>query len=331
MTSLDRSKDDWRLTDTGRWVRAVSRLRALIETTKPGIVRLVTITAMVGFAVAATAPAPSDGHSLTGWSLAWAGIIASIGTAMAAAGANSINQWMERDRDALMPRTQKRPLPEDRLAPMSVLTLGVTLSILGTALLLMLPSVWPAILAAACVLVYVFAYTPLKLISPWSTYVGTIPGALPPLIGWAAGSVDHGVGALLQPAGLSLVAIMLVWQMPHSLALAWMYKDDYAKGGYRLLPVVTPDGKQTAWHAWFWTLVLVPVTLVPAYYLPDRVGIVYVVLAVLTGAAFVHAGWKFFRARDRASARRLFFVSIIQLPLLFVALVGEAMVRMLVR
>jgi protoheme IX farnesyltransferase len=135
----------------------------------------------------------------------------------------------------------------------------------------------------------------------------------------------------VDPAGLSLVAIMLVWQMPHSLALAWMYKDDYAKGGYRLLPVVTPDGTQTAWHAWFWTLALVPVTLLPAYFLSERVGIVYIALAAITGAFFVHAGWKFFKARDRASARRLFFVSIIQLPLLFAALVGETLVRMMLR
>ena len=202
---------------------------------------------------------------------------------------------------------------------------------MDTALLLVLPTLWPAILAATCVLVYVFVYTPLKLISPWSTYVGTIPGALPPLIGWTAASVGSGTDALLHPAGLSLVAIMLVWQMPHSLALAWMYKDDYAKGGYRLLPVVTPDGTQTAWHAWFWTLVLVPVTLLPAYFLPDRVGVVYVAIAAITGAVFVYAGWKFFRVRDRATARRLFFVSIIQLPLLFVALVGEAIVRMAIR
>ena len=326
MTSLERATEHWRQTGTPPGT-AVSRLRSLVETTTPGIVRLVTITAMVGFAVAATAP----GHTLSGWPLLWAGLIASLGTALAAAGANSINQWMERGRDALMPRTQKRPLPEDRLTPRSVLSFGIVLATVGTAILLVLPSVFPAVLAATCVLVYVFAYTPLKLITPWSTYVGTIPGALPPLIGWTAGSIDHGLSAVLDPAGLSLVAIMLVWQMPHSLALAWMYKDDYAKGGYRLLPVVTPDGTQTAWHAWFWTIVLFPVTLLPAYFLPDRLGVVYIALAALTSAFFVHAGWKFFKARDRASARRLFFVSIIQLPLLFVALVGEGLVRMAMR
>lgn len=318
MTSVDRPNLDWRL--------AASPVRALIETTKPGIVRLVTITSMVGFALAATAPAVT----LAWWTILLQGLISAIGTALSAAGANSINQWMERTRDALMQRTQRRPLPQDRIAPRSVLILGITLSIVGCALLLILPSIWPAILGATCVLVYVFAYTPLKVISPWSTYVGTIPGGLPPLIGFTALASTHGLATILDPLGLSLVAIMLVWQMPHSLALAWMYKDDYAKGGYRLLPVVTPDGAQTAWHAWIWTLVLIPVSLLPAYFEPTRIGVVYIALACLTNAAFVHAGWKFFRTRDRATARRLFFVSIIQLPLLFAALVGEALVRVLI-
>lgn len=297
-------------------------VRALIESTKPGIVRLVTITAMVGFALGAVL------RPWKTWDVLIALFAALLGTALSAAGANAINQYIERGRDALMPRTQRRPLPTARVSPAAVLVLGITLSIIGCGVLLALLPDWsPAFLAAACVVSYIFFYTPLKTRTPWATYVGTIPGALPPLIGWTAASVSSGWDAMLEPAGLSLVAIMLAWQMPHSLALAWMYKDDYAKGGYRLLPVVTPDGVQTAWHVAIWTVLLIPATLAPAYFMPTRLGFAYLALAVVTGAFFVAAAAKFFRVRDRATARKLFIVSVIQLPILFVGMVGEAMVR----
>ncbi len=298
-------------------------LRAVFETTKPGIVRLVTITSLVGFALAASVRAGETS------ALYMAGLLSTLGTALSAAGANAINQWMERDRDALMTRTQKRPLPTRRVVPRAVLLAGLALSALGIGVLLFLPTWLPAALSLTCVLTYTLAYTPLKLRTPWATYAGTIPGALPPLIGWTAASAS--VSAGLHPAGLSLVALMVAWQMPHSLALAWMYKDDYAKGGYRLLPVVTATGRQTAWHSMVWAIVLVPAALAPAYFFRDRLGPVYAALAILTCLPFVHAAWRFLRLQDRASARRLFFVSIIQLPILFIAMVGEAMVRKIVQ
>ncbi len=298
---------------------AATTLHAVFETTKPGIVRLVTITSLVGFALAASARA---------WdtqALLFAGVLSTLGTALSAAGANAINQWMERDRDALMTRTQKRPLPTRRVVPGAVLIAGLALSALGVGVLLCLPTWLPAALSLTCVLSYTLAYTPLKLLTPWATYVGTIPGALPPLIGWTAASNSLADG--LHPAGLSLVALMVAWQMPHSLALAWMYKDDYAKGGYRLLPVVTASGPHTAWHSMVWAIVLIPAALAPAYFFRDRLGLVYASLALLTCLPFVHAAWRFLMLQDRPSARRLFFVSIIQLPILLIAMVAEAVLR----
>lgn len=301
-------------------------VKAAVETTKPGIVRLVTITSMVGFAL----PAVGRTWHAAELSLAIGAMLA--GSALSAAGANAINQYLERRRDALMTRTQGRPLPQARIGSASVLTIGIVLSLAGCAVLLALLPDWsPAAIAAACVVTYVFLYTPLKTVTPWATYVGTIPGALPPLIGWAAASPRSGWDAILEPAGLSLVLIMAIWQMPHALALAWMYKDDYAKGGYRLLPVVAPDGASLARHVAFWTTLIIPATLLPPVLMPDRLGWACVVAAILTGVPFVLTAWRFVRTRERADARRLFIVSVIQLPILFVAMVGEAFVRWAIR
>lgn len=296
-------------------------VRALIETTKPRITRLVTITSIVGFVMAAL------GRRWTFDDLLVLALGAIAGTAMSAAGANAINQWMERRRDALMPRTARRPLPRGDVSPGAVLATGLALGALGVGLLWALCGLVPALVALACIVVYVLAYTPLKTMSPMATFVGAIPGALPPLIGWSAASTAPGFSSLVEPAGLSLFAIMFIWQIPHFLAIAWLYQDDYAKGGYRVLPLLSRGGPRTARTVALWTVLLIPATLAPAYFMPDRLGVVYITIAGVTGLAFGWLAMKLAIVRTRPAARRVFIASIIHLPLLLVAMVGEALVR----
>ncbi len=326
---------------------------ALIESTKPRIVRLVVITASVGLGLSALSHGFKDSGvpPLPGSSLGWTDpsglglvrliLITMIGTALSAAGANSINQWMERHRDALMPRTKRRPLPTGRAEPMQVLVFGVFLSVLGVMTLLLLSTPLPALLSATCVLVYVLLYTPLKPVTPWATLIGTIPGALPPLIGWTAagggaggagGASDaHGLSALWESGGLSLFLLMTAWQMPHFMAIGWMYKDDYAMGGYKILPVVDETGRRTARSIALWTLALFALSLLPAWMMPRWVGLPYVVVASAAGGVFVALALRLIRERTRENARAVFFASIAHLPLILLAMVGEALVRAILR
>ncbi len=297
---------------------------ALVETTKPGITRLVTITSMVGFAAAAMARR---------WDWTELAVVAGAtmaGTAMSAAGANSINQWMERSRDSLMKRTERRPLPSGRISPGAVLTLGVTLGGLGFAVLAAFVGLAPASIALACLLVYVLWYTPMKVHSTLATYVGAIPGALPPLIGWTAGSVDRW-GSLAEAGGWSLFVLMFVWQIPHFLAIAWMYKDDYAAGGYRVLTTVPDGDRKTAEMISLWTLLLFPATLAPAWLLPVRLGAPYVVVAAAACMAFTWLAFRLVKSRTRGDARKVFFASIMHLPLILATMVVESAVRVWLR
>lgn len=296
-------------------------IRALIETTKPRITRLVTITSIVGFVMAALARRWAFDELFV---LAFATI---AGTALSAAGANAINQWMERRRDALMRRTAGRPLPRGNLTPAAVLATGATLGLAGVALLWAVCGPVPAMVSLACILVYVLAYTPLKPVSPIATFIGAIPGALPPLIGWSAASSTPGWGALLEAGGLSLFAIMFIWQIPHFLAIAWMFQDDYAKGGFRVLPLLPDGGPRTARTVAAWTLLLIPATLAPAWFMPEHLGWAYLIIAGVSGFAFAILAARLVIDRTRPAARRVFFASIIHLPLLLAAMVGEALLR----
>lgn len=294
---------------------------AIVEATKPRITRLVTITALVGFAMAALTRPWTVGELLLA-------VIATIaGTALAAAGANALNQWVERDRDARMPRTADRPLPRQALRPRTVLLAGTILSISGVALLaLLLPTLIPAGVALACVLVYVLAYTPLKPVTASSTLIGAIPGALPPLIGWTAASSAAGLTALIEPGGLILFLIMFVWQLPHFWAIAWMYRDDYAAGGYRMLPLRDPTGWRTSTAVLLTSALLLPLTLAPVWAIPDLLGPVYLGVALLTGVGFLALSVRLTITRTTEAARTVFIASIIHLPVLLVAMVGDALV-----
>lgn len=301
-------------------MRAAGLMRSLVETTKPGITRLVTVTACVGFVLAvadATIPFAELAIALLGCAL---------GTALSASGANALNQWWERARDARMERTRERPLPRGRAAPGQVLALGIAASIAGVGTLWAINGAAPAAVSAACVLIYVLLYTPLKPRTHWATLVGTLPGALPVLIGWSAGT-GGSWASLSELGGLSLFALMTIWQIPHFMAIAWMYRDDYARGGFPMLAVIDSDGSRTARWVLLWTGMLLPATLAPVLALPEQLGVITIATALISGVGFSVLAVSFARLRDRASARSLFFASIAHLPLLWLVMVGEAVVR----
>lgn len=308
--------------DAGAAVARVGTLRSLVETTKPGITRLVTITSMVGFVMAAVTRVWEWPHLL------FSAVVCLVGTYLSAAGANAVNQWMERDRDAMMPRTQRRPLPQGRLSPAMVLGVGTGLCMAGVAVLLLVGPL-PSLISLACVVSYVAIYTPLKTKTTMATFVGAIPGALPPLIGWTAASSAHGWDPLFEAGGLSLFAIMFTWQIPHFMAIAWMYRDDYRKGGYMVLPVVDEKGVWTALTVALWTLALIPATLMPLRVMGGSLGVPYLAVAAVSALAFAFMAVRLIRSRSRPAARALFFGSIMHLPLLLTAMVAEAVVRAL--
>jgi protoheme IX farnesyltransferase len=236
---------------------------------------------------------------------------------------------MGRDRDALMPRTCDRPLPQRRLAPGTALTAGMILAAAGVGILWALCGLAPALVSLTTVLVYLLAYTPLKPVTPLATLVGAVPGALPPLIGWSA-AAGTGLRSLIEPGALILFAIMFIWQIPHFLAIAWMYKDDYRAGGYKVLPVVDQDGRRTARSILLWSLALAPVTVAPAWLMHGAAAVAFGVLAGAMAIAYAYLASRVIVTRERRDARRAFIASVIHLPVLMAAMVLFAVVsRML--
>jgi protoheme IX farnesyltransferase len=234
------------------------------------------------------------------------------GTALVAGGAAVLNQVFERDTDALMRRTRERPLPDGRIAPMEARILGLVLAAAGLGMLTVV-SVMAALLALATLVIYLIVYTPMKRRSPVATLVGAIPGALPPLIGWTAAQGTASMG------GWALFTIVFFWQIPHFMAIAWMYRDDYRKAGFQVLPVLEPDGRRTGRYA-----VLYSAALLPASLLPTFVGIAggtYFWIALLLGLALFSLSARFAVARSDGSARLLFYGSITYLPLIWVVMV----------
>ncbi|MBE2215737.1 MAG: protoheme IX farnesyltransferase, partial [Opitutaceae bacterium] len=238
------------------------------------------------------------------------------GTALAAGGAATLNQWMERRTDALMRRTKDRPIPSGQVTPVQAFAWGVALSIAGTAQLSITAGPLAAALAAATILSYILLYTPLKRRTRWATEVGAVSGALPPLIGWAAarGTIDG--------LGWGLFALLFFWQIPHFLAIAWTYRRDYEAADFPMLPVVDGDGRTTAWWSLINTIVLAAATITPAVL--GQTGWLFGAAAIVLGAAFVAFAAGMLRADERNSAaRRLFFYSIFYLPALLAVLVVD--------
>ena len=236
-----------------------------------------------------------------------------IGTAAAAAGAAALNQWWEWQLDGLMQRTKSRPVPAGRMRPASAVLVGSVLSVLGIAYLAFTCNALTAVLAAITVAIYIFAYTPLKRISTFNTLVGAVPGALPPVIGWAAarGMADAG--------GWSLFLIVFLWQLPHFFAIAWMYRDDYARAGFQMIASDDPTGERSASQSVFFCILLLVLAGIPGFI--GVVNFLYVPVEIALGGIFVAVAMRFLRTRTRADARLLFITSIIYLPLLLTALV----------
>lgn len=279
--------------------RVVSDYVAL---TKPRLNGLVVASSAAGYYLGAQAPVDLSimAHAV-------------VGTTLVAGGAAALNQVAERETDAKMRRTRLRPLPDGRVTPAEARLFGIVLSVAGLGILAGRANLLSAGLALATLLVYLAIYTPMKRRTPMATLLGAVPGALPPLIGWAA---SHGSIAL---GGASLFAIVFLWQIPHFMAIAWLYRDDYGMAGFPMLPVVDPLGIRAARQALAYALVLVPVSVAPAAL--GITGGVYVAAAVLLGAGMVWLAARFYRERTDAAARALFFASITYLPLLWIVMV----------
>lgn len=276
---------------------APSKWGDFYELTKPRMNFLVLVTTLVGFYMASTE------------SMDWKLLVATlIGTALTAAGASVLNQFIERDLDILMPRTRNRPLAARRIDATDALCWGVALGIVGVGILALLVNVLTALLGAVTLLSYVAIYTPLKRVTTLNTVIGAIPGAIPPMMGFTA--VDGG----LSSQALSLFAILFIWQMPHFLAIAIMYRRDYALAGFRMLPVVDESLVVTSRQILLYSLALIPISLMPVY--TGLAGQAYFAVAVMLGLAFLSFSISCAVTRERIDARKLFFASIVYLPAL---------------
>lgn len=281
--------------------KTTGRLSAYLELTKPRITLLVTLTAAAGFCLASR---QVDYSELLQFSL---GII------LLSSGISTLNQYIERDLDALMLRTRARPLPAGKLAPLEAFIFGLALSVLAIAYLALTTNTLTALLGVITFASYLLIYTPMKTRTTLSTSVGALPGAMPPLMGWVAARGRLGV------EGWILFAILFLWQFPHFLAIAWMYRDDYARAGIRMLPVVETEGRVTAQQILIYTLMLVPVSLLPV--MVGLAGKVYLAGAVALGIAFLYFSAKAALSRTVLQARRLLLASVLYLPALFALMV----------
>ena len=283
--------------------RTSTRAADYIALTKPRLNLLVVATSAAGYYLGA-----SSGPAV--WPMAQA----VAGTALVAGGAAVLNQVYERDTDALMRRTRRRPLPDGRVPAADARVFGLALAACGLALLAVRANLLAASLAAVTLAVYLLVYTPMKRHSPFATLIGAVPGALPPLIGWTA---SHGS---LSTGGAALFAIVFLWQIPHFMAIAWLYRDDYGKAGFPMLPVIEPDGRKTGRQAALYAAALLPASLVPS-----AIGLSewpYLAVALVLGIALLWLSVGFARVRSDRSARALFFASIAYLPLLWMAMMA---------
>lgn len=272
------------------------------ELVKARLTLLVLLTTAVGYYLGSASPI--DLRRL---------LHAFFGTALAAAGAAALNQWWERQLDAQMARTRQRPLPAGRMTASVAIVAGIVLSIAGVTYLKWSCNTLSALLAAATIVIYIFAYTPLKRLSTTNTLVGAIPGALPPMIGWAAARNELGLGAW------SLFAILFFWQMPHFFAIAWMYREDYSRAGFQMVSRGDETGARTASQSVLFAMFLLMVAGVPAFL--NLVHPIYLAIELALSGLYIAAAMKFLRTQATSDARKLFLASILYLPMLSLALV----------
>ena len=278
------------------------RIAAFLELTKPRIAFMLVLTSAAGFYL---------GNRGTVDLVLFTN--AMIGIALLAFGVATLNQWLERRTDVLMNRTAKRPLPTGKVTPVEALVFGATLCLSSELYLYFLVNPVTATLGITVIIGYVLLYTPLKTRTPASTAIGAIPGAMPPLMGWTAASGEITLG------GWALFTFLFLWQFPHFLAIAWLYKDEYAKAGILMLPVVEPSGRITARQIVLFAIMLVPVSLAP--FLLGFAGWIFLAAASVLGVWFLVESVRTARAKTPEMARRLLLVSVIYLPILFAVMV----------
>ena len=278
------------------------RVAAYAELTKPRITFLIVLTAAAGFVLASRGPV--DYVAL---------VSALFGIGLLSSGIATLNQYAERDLDGLMRRTANRPLPAGRLAPWEALAFGAGITIAAEAYLLIVVNPLTAVLGLTVIAGYVFAYTPLKTRTSLSTLVGAFPGAVPPLIGWSAAR------GTISLEGWVVFAILFLWQFPHFLAIAWMYREDYSRAGILMLPVVEPNGRVTAQQIVAYTIMLLPVSLLPVAL--GMAGRIYLYGAIVLGLLFLYSSLRAAFSMSRQAARRLLLASVLYLPLLFILMV----------
>ena len=282
-----------------------AHLGALLELSKAKLCALVVVTAAAGFVLGS--PGSVD-YSLFG--------LAMVGIGLAGLGANALNQWMEIARDARMERTAGRPLPTGRLSRREALVFAAVCAVAGPLILGVFVNGLTAGLAVGCELIYVLLYTPLKTRTPLNTLVGAVCGALPPMMGWSAAAGGLGFGAWI------LGAILFLWQIPHFLALAWLYREDYARGGFRMLAVVDGSGRLTFRLILLYSLLLVPLGLTVT--LAGITGPLFAAGSLLLGTGMIVVGVRLWRRRTNGDARNVFLASVVYLPLLFGLMVVDA-------
>ena len=275
-----------------------------LELAKARLAALVVLTTIVGYVLAARG---SFDFTLLGWTV--------LGTTLTAFGANILNQWLEADRDRQMERTRNRPLPAGNVSRRKALAWGLASAVAGLVVLDLGTNRLTAGLSLFVILLYVVIYTPLKVRTPLNTAVGALCGAIPPMMGWTAATGQLELGAWI------LGGILFIWQVPHFLALAWMYREDYARGGFRMMPAADPDGSITGRAAFINAIALLPIT--GALAATGVTGMTYLVFSQVVGLAFAALGLTFARRRVRLTARRLFLASIIYLPVLLGLMISD--------
>ena len=284
--------------------RRASITRDYLELSKSRIVLMVLITTAAGYLFAA--------EQVNGLLM----LHTLIGTALVAAGTNALNQYVERNHDAKMNRTRTRPLPAGRITPRAALIFSSAIAVIGTVYLGLAVNWLTAALGAFTLTSYIFVYTPLKRVSTLCTVIGAIPGAVPPLMGWTAATGELGLG------GWVAFGILFLWQLPHFMAISWLYREDYARGGFVMLSTIDEQGAAVARQAIYYTLALLPLSVAPT--LLGITGLPYLVGAVVAGAALLAATIGFFFERDTRNARRLFMISNLYLLTVMLLLVVDA-------
>ena len=281
-------------------------MKDYLALTKPRITWLIVMSTAIGYFFGAD----------KSWSLLTL-LHTLLGTALIASGTAALNQWYEREADARMRRTQSRPLPAGRLNPRSALLFGIAISLAGFLEMWLGANLLCALLGMFTLLTYLCVYTPLKQRSPHSTTVGAIPGAMPPLIGYA-GAAGH-----LTVEAWILFGILFLWQFPHFYSIAWMYREDYERAGIRMLPVVEPDGLSTARQIVLYSLALIPISLIPRWIGSE--GNIYLFGATALGLFFLYSGVRVALDRTRQRARRVLLASVVYLPLLYCLMLLDRM------